>query len=68
MNRATRHRTDDEQGSSDDAGPDAAGRVSHAGCIDLFLVGCFPGAEFTITELHFFPLVIENVEGLGRFG
>ena len=51
---------------ADDAGPNAAGGVSHTGRLHFHWVFAFPGAKFSIAQGVFFSFVIENVKGLRR--
>ena len=60
------HRPDHEQCRANDARPNSAGRISDAGGVNGFLVRFLPFPEFPIAQLHFFALIVEDVERLRR--
>ena len=60
------HRADHEQCCADDARPNSAGRISDARGVNRFLVRFLPFPEFPIAQLHFFALIVEDVERLRR--
>src|SRR5207302_4344396 len=58
------HRADDQQGGTDNAGPDPTGGVGHTGRLYFHWMLRFPGAKFAIAQGVFFSFVIENEKGL----
>src|SRR5947207_1897488 len=58
------HRTDDQQGGTNNAGPDPAGRVCDTGHRYIHWMLGLPGAKFSIAQSIFFPFVFENEKSL----